>query len=102
MSLAKDTTSAMDDIYGFTNKTFEAISKISQIAFQTNILSLNAAVEAATAGEAGKGFAVVAQEVRNLANRSAEVAKEIEGLMEVLRTKVQSGKNIATEMSSRL
>ena len=100
LSLAKDTTSAMDDISGFTNKTFEAISKISQIAFQTNILSLNAAVEAATAGEAGKGFAVVAQEVRNLANRSAEVAKEIEGLMEVLRTKVQSGKNIATEMSS--
>ena len=100
LSLAKDTDHAMDDIYGFTNKTFEAISKISQIAFQTNILSLNAAVEAATAGEAGKGFAVVAQEVRNLANRSAEVAKEIEGLMEVLRSKVQSGKNIATEMSS--
>jgi methyl-accepting chemotaxis protein len=100
LSLAKDTDSAMDDIYGFTNKTFEAVSQISQIAFQTNILSLNAAVEAATAGEAGKGFAVVAAEVRNLANRSAEVAKEIEGLMEVLRTKVQSGKNIATEMSS--
>jgi len=99
LSLAKDTDSAMDDIYGFTNKTFEAISKISQIAFQTNILSLNAAVEAATAGEAGKGFAVVAQEVRNLANSSAEVAKEIEGLMEVLRSKVESGKNIATEMS---
>ncbi|MBU3015919.1 chemotaxis protein [Poseidonibacter lekithochrous] len=99
LSLAKDTDSAMDDIYGFTNKTFEAISQISQIAFQTNILSLNAAVEAATAGEAGKGFAVVAGEVRNLANRSAEVAKEIEGLMEVLRTKVESGKNIATEMS---
>ena len=99
LSLAKDTDSAMDDIYGFTNKTFEAISQISQIAFQTNILSLNAAVEAATAGEAGKGFAVVAQEVRNLANRSAEVAKEVEGLMEVLRTKVESGKNIATEMS---
>jgi len=100
LSLAKDTDSAMDEIYGFTNKTFEAVSQISQIAFQTNILSLNAAVEAATAGEAGKGFAVVAQEVRNLANRSAEVAKEIEGLMEVLRTKVESGKNIATVMSS--
>ncbi|NQY94009.1 MAG: chemotaxis protein [Campylobacteraceae bacterium] len=100
LTLAKDTDSAMDEIYGFTNKTFEAVSQIAQIAFQTNILSLNAAVEAATAGEAGKGFAVVAQEVRNLANRSAEVAKEIEGLMEVLRTKVETGKNIATVMTS--
>jgi len=100
LSLAKDTDSAMDEIYGFTNKTFEAVSQIAQIAFQTNILSLNAAVEAATAGEAGKGFAVVAQEVRNLANRSADVAKEIEGLMDVLRTKVETGKNIATVMTS--
>ena len=100
LGLAKNTSEAMDEIYGFTNKTFEAISQISQIAFQTNILSLNAAVEAATAGEAGKGFAVVAGEVRNLANRSAEVAKEVEDLMEVLRTKVQSGKDIATTMSS--
>ena len=100
LSLAQDTDSAMDEIYGFTNKTFEAITQISQIAFQTNILSLNAAVEAATAGEAGKGFAVVAQEVRNLANRSADVAKEIEGLMDVLRTKVESGKKIATIMST--
>ncbi len=99
LALAKDTDNAMDDIYGFTNKTFDAISQISQIAFQTNILSLNAAVEAATAGEAGKGFAVVAQEVRNLANRSASVAKEIEDLMGVLRTKVESGKKIATVMT---
>ncbi len=63
-----------DDIAG-------AIVVIDQIAFQTNILSLNAAVEAATAGEAGKGFAVVAQEVRNLASRSADAAKEIKDVV---------------------
>jgi len=76
----------------------DAISVIDQIAFQTNILSLNAAVEAATAGEAGKGFAVVAQEVRNLASRSSDAAKEIKGLVEDAATKSESGKEIASQM----
>jgi methyl-accepting chemotaxis protein len=67
----------MEDINTQVTAINEAISVIDQIAFQTNILSLNAAVEAATAGEAGRGFAVVAAEVRNLASRSAEAANEI-------------------------
>ena len=64
-----------------SNDIAQAIVVIDQISFQTNILSLNAAVEAATAGEAGKGFAVVAQEVRNLASRSSEAAKEIKDVV---------------------
>ncbi|MFA9374321.1 MAG: methyl-accepting chemotaxis protein, partial [Poseidonibacter sp.] len=98
-ALAKDTDDAMDDINESTMKAFESVNQISQIAFQTNILSLNAAVEAATAGEAGKGFAVVAQEVRNLANKSAEVAKEIESLMKTLQEKTKKGKDIANQMN---
>ncbi|MFA6684845.1 MAG: methyl-accepting chemotaxis protein, partial [Arcobacteraceae bacterium] len=80
--LANQTTVAMEEINMQVTAINEAISVIDQIAFQTNILSLNAAVEAATAGEAGKGFAVVAQEVRNLASRSAEAAKEIKDIVE--------------------
>ncbi len=80
--LATYTVESMDSINDQTQAIADAITVIDQIAFQTNILSLNAAVEAATAGEAGKGFAVVAQEVRNLASRSAEAAKEIKSLVE--------------------
>ncbi len=96
--LANDTSNAMDNINNEVNAINEAISIIDQIAFQTNILSLNAAVEAATAGEAGKGFAVVAQEVRNLAARSAEAANEIKALVENATTKSNSGKEIASTM----
>ncbi|RXK14442.1 chemotaxis protein [Halarcobacter mediterraneus] len=97
-SLANQTTEAMDEINDKVTAINEAISVIDQIAFQTNILSLNAAVEAATAGEAGKGFAVVAQEVRNLANRSAEAAKEIKDLVEDATEKASFGKNITDDM----
>ena len=96
--LASQTTKAMDEIDVEVNEINDAISVIDQIAFQTNILSLNAAVEAATAGEAGKGFAVVAQEVRNLASRSAEAANEIKTLVQNATSKANNGKVIADKM----
>ncbi|MDN5076885.1 methyl-accepting chemotaxis protein [Aliarcobacter butzleri] len=97
--LANQTNLSMDEINTQVTAINEAISVIDQIAFQTNILSLNAAVEAATAGEAGKGFAVVAQEVRNLASRSAEAAREIKDLVENATNKANQGKRISDEMS---
>ena len=97
-NLANQTTNAMDEINNKVNMVNEAIAVIDQIAFQTNILSLNAAVEAATAGEAGKGFAVVAQEVRNLASRSAEAAKDIKHIVEEATIKANEGKQIASSM----
>ena len=96
--LASKTTVAMEEINEKVTAINDAISVIDQIAFQTNILSLNAAVEAATAGEAGKGFAVVAGEVRNLASRSAEAAKEIKILVQDATIKANEGKTISTEM----
>ena len=97
-NLANKTTNAMDEINTEVTAISDAISVIDQIAFQTNILSLNAAVEAATAGEAGKGFAVVAQEVRNLASRSAEAANEIKALVQNATNKANDGKSISDEM----
>ena len=88
----------MDEITNQVNLINEAIMIIDQIAFQTNILSLNAAVEAATAGEAGRGFAVVAGEVRNLASRSAEAAREIKQLVENATNKANEGKYISSSM----
>lgn len=99
-NLANQTTSEMDELAVQVSSINEAITVIDQIAFQTNILSLNAAVEAATAGEAGKGFAVVAGEVRNLATRSAEAAKEIKDLVESATLKANAGKEISDNMKS--
>ncbi|MFA9372843.1 MAG: methyl-accepting chemotaxis protein [Poseidonibacter sp.] len=96
--MALKTANEMDEITQQVKSINEAITIIDQIAFQTNILSLNAAVEAATAGEAGKGFAVVAQEVRNLANNSAKAAREIKSLVEAAISKTNEGKEISNKM----
>ncbi|QDY41736.1 methyl-accepting chemotaxis protein [Candidatus Pantoea soli] len=84
----------MSDIAGSSKKIADITSVIDGIAFQTNILALNAAVEAARAGEQGRGFAVVAGEVRNLAQRSAQAAKEIKGLIEDSVNRVNAGSQL--------
>jgi len=98
LSLASKTADATVSINEKVDAISEAIEVIDDIAFQTNILSLNAAVEAATAGEVGKGFAVVAQEVRNLAAKSADAANEIKELVEIAKEKSLEGKTISDEM----
>ncbi len=87
----KEVVAAMDGIADSSKRIAEIIGVIDNIAFQTNILALNAAVEAARAGEQGRGFAVVAAEVRSLAHRSAEAAKEIKGLIAESTQRVGDG-----------
>lgn len=98
-NLLKETTQRLDQMIGSMNEINASSEKISriirvidEIAFQTNILALNAAVEAARAGEAGMGFAVVADEVRNLAQRSAQAAKDTSALIEESIVRSQDGK----------
>ncbi len=97
-SVAQVSLSAMNEIVSATEAIHQAVEIIDNIAFQTNILSLNAAVEAASAGDAGKGFAVVAQEVRNLANRSADAASQIKDLARTAREKSQGGLETSKNM----
>ena len=94
--------STMDEINHSSKKIGDIIGVIDGIAFQTNILALNAAVEAARAGEQGRGFAVVAAEVRNLAQRSAEAAKEIKVLIASSVDKVDAGSRLVAEAGSTI
>jgi methyl-accepting chemotaxis protein len=98
----KRMSEAIDKIKHSSDDTAKIIKTIDEIAFQTNLLALNAAVEAARAGEAGKGFAVVAEEVRNLAQRSAEAAKSTSALIEEARVNADEGVNVSQEVGENL
>lgn len=100
--VVKDTVTAMSEIEDSSKKISNIIGVIDEIAFQTNLLALNAGVEAARAGDAGRGFAVVATEVRALAQRSADAAKEIKVLISASGAQVQGGVRLVNETGQAL
>ncbi len=100
--IVRNAVDAMGRIEGSSSKISQIISVIDEIAFQTNLLALNAGVEAARAGEAGRGFAVVAQEVRELAQRSANAAKEIKTLITTSASEVEGGVSLVRSTGDAL
>ena len=101
-SVVEDAVKAMDGIESSARKITDIISVIDEIAFQTNLLALNASVEAARAGEAGKGFAVVAQEVRQLAQRSAQASSDIKVLIHDSNGQVKNGVELVNQAGQSL
>ncbi len=101
-AVVANAVNAMQRIEQSSNQIANIIGVIDEIAFQTNLLALNAGVEAARAGEAGKGFAVVAQEVRELAQRSAQAAKEIKGLIQNSSVEVAGGVKLVSDTGKAL
>ncbi|HEY8162585.1 MAG: methyl-accepting chemotaxis protein [Methylocystis sp.] len=100
--IVREVITAMDDINESSEKIGQIIGIIDEIAFQTNLLALNAGVEAARAGEAGRGFAVVATEVRSLAQRAAQAAKEIKDLILESNARVSAGNTLANSSGESL
>src|SRR6202041_3534368 len=100
--VVRQTVGAMDGIETSSKQITNIIGVIDEIAFQTNLLALNAGVEAARAGDAGRGFAVVATEVRALAQRSADAAKEIKALISASGSQVASGVQLVAETGKSL
>jgi len=101
-NVVSQVVTTMDEINASSKKISDIIGVIDGIAFQTNILALNAAVEAARAGEQGRGFAVVASEVRSLAQRSAQAAKEIKGLIGASVEKVEGGARLVADAGATM